>query len=178
MIILRNLAIFFAFITLTLLPETALAHCPLCTAGAGVLALIAASIGISTIVVGLFIGAFSLALGIWIARSIKKKYIKYQFPIISIVIFLGTILPIMPLIREYRPLYISLFGQYGTLFHNTYTINLYLLGAVLGAALLFISPFLSRYLTKISGKKMPYQSMIITFGLLIILGVILQFTVK
>jgi len=158
-------------------PGTVLAHCPLCTAGAGVLAVIAASVGISTIVVGLFIGAFSLALGIWLSRSIIKKYIKYQDTIVATAIFLGTILPIMPLVREYRPLYVSLVGEYGTLLHNTYVLNLYLLGAVLGAFLLFISPYLSKYLSKLFGKKIPFQNMIITFSLLIIFGLVLQFTV-
>lgn len=164
-------------VNLFLWPGTVLAHCPLCTAGAGILAVIAASIGISTIVIGLFIGAFSLALGIWLSRSIRKKYIKHQGIIVTTIIFAGTILPIMPLIREYRPLYISIVGEYGTLLHNTYILNLYLLGAIMGAFLLLISPYLSKNLTKLTGKKIPFQNMIITFSLLIIFGLVLQLAV-
>lgn len=175
--IIKNILLFFLLLFFLFQPKIASAHCPLCVAGAGALAVVAASIGISTIVVGLFIGAFSLALGIWFSRLAKKKYIKYQDLIVSIMIFLGTILPIMPLVQEYRPLYISLIGEYGTLLHNTYIINLYLLGSIIGAILLFVSPYLSRYLTKLTSQKIPFQSMIITLGLLTIIGLILQFIV-
>ena len=171
--------IMYSFLSLlvVLVPGVAFAHCPLCVAGAGALAVLAASLGISTIVVGLFVGAFSLALGIWVARLIRKKYIKFQDVLLTIIIFATTVLPIMPLIREYRPLYIDIYGSYGTILHNTYVINLYLWGSILGAALLFVSPYLSEYLTRSRGKKIPFQSMIITFILLLIFGVILQFTV-
>lgn len=172
----KKISILILFSTLIFTPITALAHCPLCVAGAGVLAIFATSIGVSTTVVGLFIGAFALALGIWISRSIKKKYFKFQDSLVSIIIFISTIVPIMPLIEEYRPLYISFYGKYGTLLHNTYSINLYILGAVLGAIILFVSPYLSRSLTKVKGKKLPFQSMIITFSFLIIIGLLLQFT--
>jgi len=156
-------------------PKLALAHCPLCTAGAGVLAIFAASIGVDTAVVGVFIGAFSLALGLWMARLIKKKYIQYQDFIVSIVIFLLTVVPIMPFIVEYRPLYVSLWGEYGTLFHNTYLINLYIFGTIIGAFILFISPYLSQLVTRLrSGKLIPFQGLGITFFLLIAVGVILQ----
>mgnify|MGYP001562888653 CR=1 FL=1 len=163
-------------VILTFLPKSTSAHCPLCVAGAGLLAVFAASIGVSTVVVGLFIGAFSLALGIWISRSIKKKYFKFQDSLVLIIISISTVVPIMPLIEEYRPLYISFYGKYGTLLHNTYLINLYLLGAAIGATILFLSPYLSQSLTKVKGKKLPFQSMIITFSLLIIIGLLLQFT--
>ncbi|MCL5411049.1 MAG: hypothetical protein M1324_04390 [Patescibacteria group bacterium] len=171
----QNILKLFLAVILTLLPKSASAHCPLCVAGAGILAVFATSIGVSTVVVGLFIGAFSLALGIWISRSIKKKYFKFQDALASIIIFISTVVPIMPLIEEYRPLYISFYGKYGTFLHNTYLINLYLLGTAIGAIILFISPYLSLLLTRIRGKKLPFQSMIITFGLLIIIGLFLQF---
>ena len=68
-------SLFLAASILTLIPKIALAHCPLCTVGAGALAVLAASLGISSLVVGVMIGAFALALGLWIGKMPKKKYI-------------------------------------------------------------------------------------------------------
>ncbi|MDP3900863.1 MAG: hypothetical protein Q8Q38_00775 [bacterium] len=156
-------------------PGTALAHCPLCVAGAGFLAVFAASIGVSTAVVGIFIGAFSLALGLWISQMVKKKYVKYQDAILTLAIFASTAVPVMPFIREYRALYVSLGGEYGTLFHNTYVINLYLLGVFAGALLLFVAPLLSQLLARArEGRSLPYQGLIVTFGLLIVSSLVFQ----
>jgi hypothetical protein len=169
-IILLPLALLF------LAPRLALAHCPLCTVGAGALAVAAAAFGVNAAPIGVFIGAFSLALALWLAKLVKKIYIPQQKTILTIGIFLATIIPIMPLIREYRPLYISLFGNYGSLLHNTYMINLYLLGSIVGALILLISPYLSQIITKSrNGKKLPYQGLGITFLLLIIVALIFQF---
>ena len=160
-----------------LLPTTTQAHCPLCTVGAGALAVAAASVGVSTPTVGVFIGGFALALSLWIAKLIKKKYCKYQDLIVIFAIFFSTIIPIIPFIKEYRSLYISFFGEYGSTFHNTYIINLYLLGAVVGAFLLFISPYISQKISQARGKTFPYQGLSLTFLLLVIAGVIFQITI-
>ncbi len=167
----------FLWLPLSLLffPKLALAHCPLCTAGAGVLAVLAVSLGISSVIVGVMIGAFALALGMWLAGLPKKKYIPAQYCILSILIFLGTIIPIMPLIRDYDPLYISWWGKYGTLFHNTYTIDLFLVGVAIGAVIILIAPYVSRLVTTLrKGKFLPYQGVSITFALLIIVSALIQ----
>ncbi len=157
------------------LPKIALAHCPLCTVGAGALAVLAASLGISSLVVGVLIGAFALALGMWLAKLPKKKYIPYQYIILLILIVLGTIIPIMPLVKDYGPFYISLFGDYGTLFHNTYTINLFIAGSLLGALIMIIAPMISKFVTKIrKGNTIPYQGITIVLSLLVIASVIIE----
>ncbi|PIT92455.1 MAG: hypothetical protein COU08_02375 [Candidatus Harrisonbacteria bacterium CG10_big_fil_rev_8_21_14_0_10_42_17] len=156
------------------MPSVARAHCPLCTAGAGALAVLAISLGISPVVVGLMIGSFALALGLWLARLPKKNYIPYQQTILTIIIFLGTIIPIMPFIRAYGPLYIALFGDYGTLFHNTYTINLFLVGSLLGALLVASAPMLSKKITKLQGTTLPFQGLMITFALLVTAALIIE----
>ncbi len=156
-------------------PQVASAHCPLCTAGAGALAILAASLGVSSIIVGILIGAFSLALGLWLSNMVKKQYLPYQKLLLTAVIFLGTVIPIMPLVQAYGPLYLSLGGEYGTLWHNTYTVNLYLFGVVMGAIIMLIAPLLSRFLTRVRGRQFPYQGLVITFSLLIIVSLIVQF---
>lgn len=163
---------------LILFPKFAWAHCPLCTVGAGALAVAAASLGVSTAVVGVFIGAFALALSIWLARMIKRKYFQGQDAVVVLAIFLSTIIPIMPFIREYRPLYLSLAGEYGTMLHNTYVINLYLLGAAVGALLLFAAPYVSQAVTRARGGQiLPYQGLGITFVLIVLAAIIFQITI-
>src|SRR3989338_799616 len=106
-------------LTLALIPillaENVSAHCPLCVIGAGAAA---TWLGVKEIVVGLFIGAFAMAMGLWFAKIIKKKYIPYQSFIITALVFLSTIIPIIAIItseHNFYPLYIFLFGDYGSL---------------------------------------------------------------
>lgn len=158
-----------------LFPNLARAHCPLCTVGAGALAVFAASVGVSTAAVGVFIGAFALALSLWLAKVIKKKYFKSQDFVVATLVFLSTIVPIMPLIREYRPLYLSLFGEYGSVLHNTYAVNIYLLGAAVGAAVLYLSPYASRAISRARGNRtMPFQGVSLTLLLVAVAGVVMQ----
>ncbi len=156
------------------LPKLALAHCPLCTVGAGALAVFAASIGISSMVVGVMIGGFALALSTWLARLPKKNYIPYQRFVLALVVFIGTIVPIMPLAKEYGPLYVRVFGEYGGVFHNTYTVNLFLAGSIIGALLMLVGPYLSKQLTKIRGSTLPFQGISISLLLLIVASLIIE----
>ena len=165
---------FLALPLLTLVPRVALAHCPLCTVGAGALAVFAAYLGVSSIIVGVLIGAFALALGAWLAPLLKREYIPYQKEALTLLIYLSTVVPVMPLVRDYGPFYISLGGEYGTLFNNTYVVDLFLFGAVVGGLLVAIAPWLSRLLTRVRGEQLPYQGMGLTLGLLIITSVVIQ----
>ncbi len=49
------------------------AHCPLCTAGAGVGVLIAKELGMKSSAIGVWVGAFSVALGLWVWNMIVEK---------------------------------------------------------------------------------------------------------
>ena len=151
-------------------PKVASAHCPLCTAGAGALAILAASLGVSSVVVGVLIGAFALALSLWISGMVKKQYIPYQKHILTAVIFLGTVIPIMPFIEHYAPFYVPFMGEYGT----TYTINLYIFGVVIGSFIMFVAPFLSKLVTKFRSKQVPFQGISIAIVLLVAMSVIIQ----
>ena len=170
----KKAASLFAVFLVLATSKTAFAHCPLCTVGAGALAVLAASLGVSSVVVGVLIGAFALALSLWLAPLVKKQYIPYQKRILTLLIFVGTIVPIMPFIKDYGPLYISLGGEYGTPWHNTYTIDLFLFGTIVGAILVFVAPLISRLLTKLRNRQMPYQGVTITLFLLVIASVIAQ----
>ena len=148
------------------------AHCPLCTIGAGAAAAGAVWLGVHKIVVVLFIGAFALSMALWFARIIKKKYIPFQKGIITTVVFLTTLLPLLPLFKFIGPLYLPL-GEYGL----TYAINYSLISSLLGAIIVGSTPFLSKKITVLRKKKIPYQGIILTFILLILIGAIIQITI-
>lgn len=161
--------------TLLFIPLISYAHCPLCTIGAGVAALGASWLGISSGPIGVFIGAFSIALGLWIAKLIKKKYLPYQREAITLISFLTTVLPLKTQLSEYSSFYLSIAGDYGTILNRTYLINWFLIGSVLGGLIILISPYVSRKVSKFRGGKLfPYQGVSITFLLLIIFATIFE----
>lgn len=151
-----------------LTPSFAQAHCPLCTIGAGAAAGGAAYFGVGASVLGAFIAAFAVAVGLWFARVVPKK-----MPLQNLVLVGGslvlTVLPLNPLLAAYKPLYLPV-GEFGV----TYALNTYLLGAVIGAAILLLSPRVSDWLTELREKKFPYQTMTLTFVLLLLAAIPLQ----
>ena len=155
------------------------AHCPLCTIGAAAVAGGAVWLGISKIVVALFIGAFSMSMGIWIGNRIniwlKKDYIPHQRQLLVLVIFLLTLIPIIPFFSITSGYYLSLFGEYGTLFNRTYTYNSSLISSIFGSIIVLSAPKLSSKLSKMrNGKIFPFQGTLITLITLLIIGTLLQ----
>ncbi|MEK6829975.1 MAG: hypothetical protein AABY15_07705 [Nanoarchaeota archaeon] len=163
---------FFIFPLLTIfLAKLISAHCPLCTIGAGAAAAGAVWIGVSKVVVALFIGGFAMSMGMWFSKIIKKRHIPFQKTLIVIVVFLTTIIPLMPLFTAIGPLYLSFIGTYGA----TYAVNYSLVSSLFGGLVVFSAPFLSKKLSKLrKGKIIPYQGIMLTFSLLIIIGGIIQ----
>lgn len=154
--------------------ENVSAHCPLCTIGAGAAAGAAVWLGVSKVVVGLFIGGFSMSMGLWMSRIAKKQYFKFQRPLIIIAVFLLTLLPLLPIFSAVGPLHFSFIGEYG----KTFAINYSLFSGLFGGLIVFASPNLSRKITKKrNGKIIPFQGTMLTIILLIIFGIILQFTI-
>ena len=88
--------------------------------------------------------------------------------------FFLTVLPVAPLIREYKPLYVALVGNYGTLLHTTYTMDLFIVGAVIGAGVIWAVPYISKGLTRITGTTIPFQGMTLTLILLVIVSLLVQ----
>lgn len=149
------------------------AHCPLCTIGAGAAAGAAVWIGISKVVVALFIGAFAMSMGMWFSnlKFFRKKYIPFQKYLIILVVFLTTLLPLLPLFSAIGPLYVPFTGEYGT----TYVLDYSIVTGIFGGLIVLSSPGISRSLTKIrKGKMIPFQGITITFLLLIMTGGIIQ----
>jgi len=151
------------------------AHCPLCTAGAALAAGGAAYFGVSTIIIGLFLGAFAVSMGFWVSRLIKKKYIPFQRTLIILTSFATTIFPLMKVIEGFHPFFISLIGSYGSLLNRTYLVNDILIGSLLGSIIVIAAPFLSSTLTRFRNNKiLPFQGVIITLSLLAVSSLIVE----
>ncbi len=161
-----------------LTPGIALAHCPLCTAGAGLAAVIATRFGVSSGATGIFIGAFAVAMGAWISRLLPKKYVPHQETAITAFSFLTTVIPLLPLLTQYSSIYVDIGGAYGSWLNRTYLINLFVAGSVLDETLMLISPRLSGWVTNIrQGRQVPYQGIALTFTLLILSAFITEVVV-
>ncbi|MEK7529152.1 MAG: hypothetical protein AAB592_05280 [Patescibacteria group bacterium] len=160
-----------------ILVRVAAAHCPLCTIGAGTAALAASWLGVSSFSIGIFIGAFGLATGLWIGGLLKKKInlFRYQTPIIGIVSLILTVLPLRELFYDNSSIYLSLFGDYGTWLNRTYYVDKFIVGSIVGAVILWIAPYLSKKLSVIrNGRIFPYQGIILSFLLLFIFSVLFE----
>ena len=154
-------------------PLKSLAHCPLCTAGAGAAAVGAAWLGVGQIPIGVFIGAFAIALGLWVSKLIKRQFIPQQKWILAIFSYLTTIFPLTMMLTDVHSIYVSIFGEYGSLFNRVYVFNGFIVGSILGSIIIMASPTLSKKLSVWrKGKLIPYQGMIITFVLLFVVSVI------
>src|SRR3990167_9929409 len=159
-----------------LLAKTVSAHCPLCTIGAGAAAAGAVWLGVSKIVVALFIGAFAMSMGMWFSRVIGKRwsYIPFQNIFVSIAIFALTVWPLIPIFKSIGPLYLPFIGGYG----KTYAFDYSLVSALMGGLIVFISPGLSKKITEIrNGKLIPFQGIVLTLLILIIVGGIVQLVI-
>ncbi len=152
-----------------------LAHCPLCTIGAGAAAVGASWLGVGNGAIGVFIGAFAVALGLWVSNMLKKQYIPKQRMTLAVFSFITTILPLSPIMKDYSSIYISLRGEYGSLLNRTYLVPLFLVGSILGGIILLLSPTISKKITKMNkDKTLPYQGLAITFILLFLSSVVIQ----
>lgn len=161
--------------SLSLISSPAYAHCPLCTAGAGAMAGAAALLGIKYGVIGIFIGAFATALGLWTPRLIKRQYFPKQRLLVFWVVYLSTLLPLLPFTKDYSSVFISLSGEYGSLLNKTYLINWFIIGAIIGSLIVWLSPRLSGLITTWrKGKRLRFQGLLVTFVLLLVAGVLMQ----
>jgi hypothetical protein len=114
--------------------------------------------------IGIFLGAFAVALGLWVARFLKKQYLPRQKALLAVFSFATTIFPLQAVLADNTSVYLPFWGEYG----KTLVINLFVVGAVVGGLLILSSPYLSRKLALARGGEMyPFQGMVITLLLLV-----------
>lgn len=156
-------------------PNASYAHCPLCTLGAGAAAVGAGWLGVEKIAIGVMLGGFSVALGLWMSGLIHKQYVKYQKWLVAAFVALTTVIPLMPMFTYYGSVYIRWFGPYGSLFNRTYAINLFAVGLIIGASIMLAMPYVSRFISsRRGGRTIPYQGVSLSVLLLIVFAAVLQ----
>jgi len=159
------------FIFLTLLLSSAIlvppvsAHCPLCTAGAAIGVGVAREMGVDDSIVGLFLGAFVAASGLWLDRILKKRNIDYPLQ--------GMILVAVSLLSVAVPLYYAgvitntAVVRSLTDYHSLFGLEAFgidkLFGGLLFGTVLITGVFtLSDYVTRIRGGRLfRFQGMVL-----------------
>lgn len=156
-------------------PATTYAHCPLCVGGAGAAAGIAAVFGVTYGAIGVFIGAFSVAMALWVPRFIRKKYFPYQDKIVAALVYTTTLIPLLSPFQDYTSVYVDMGGEYGTITNQTHLIDLFIVGAIVGTAIVLVAPYISRQITAWrAGRLLRFQGLLITFTLLTVAAVGVQ----
>lgn len=156
-------------------PAAAHAHCPLCTAGSGALALFAVWLGVDPAAIGIFLGAAAAAMGLWLARYPKRSFVPGQKWFLAALSYALTVVPLLPLFDGMTAINVFIAGDLGAPLNRTYMVNSFLLGTAVGALLLVAAPFASRAVSRArKGAVMPFQGMAITFGLLLASSVLMQ----
>ena len=156
-------------VSILLLAPAVYAHCPLCTGAVGAAAIGAKYYGLDESIIGIFIGAFSISTGLWIGRKIKKEYIRFQLPLIVILSFLLTVIPLLAVSKEpvYLPVLIA--GASGSLLNKVYWVNKILLGSIIGTFITLFGYWLHLFIKRINGKVLfPFQGITLTIFLLAI----------
>jgi hypothetical protein len=166
----KVMEIFRLLILFLVYPSITFAYCPLCVGGVLVLTFLGYEIGVKRIVLGFLIGALAVAFAEWLNRLIKIKLFKGQDFLIIALTFILIYLPVKNYIFNYYSLYFPNLGV-----HTPILIDKSLLSGIFGGLLVYIAPFISKFITQKRGKTILFQRIIVTLILLIIFGLILQF---
>jgi len=152
------------------------AHCPLCTAAVGAAAVSAKYYGMDLSIIGIFIGAFGVSTGLWIGLKIKN-YFKFQLPVIVLLSFLLTALPLLYISDEHIYLPVLWIGSAGSFFNKVYWINKILFGGIIGALASVLAYLLHVHVKKIRGKVLfPFQGVVFTILSLAITSMVMYFS--
>lgn len=144
-----------------------MAHCPLCTAATIVGVSVTRSLGWDDAVVGVFVGAMIVSSALWINNILKKKGVGgYEgLRIFSLTVFTF----VLTVVTFY---FAGLFGPANT--YRIFGIEKILFGALSGGAVTFVSFFASNVIKSHNNGQVAfsYQTIILTFGVLILNAVI------
>ena len=172
-----NKLLFLLLSPLLFLPRLVHAHCPLCTGAVIAGAVGAKYMGINTSIVGVFVGAAGISLGIMTAKFLKKKYFPLQTTIIVLLSFLLTVVPTQATMPDTMFMPVHLFGSVGSIFNTVYFTNKILFGSIIGGIVTVAAYGLHLYIKKKNQKVLfPFQGIALTVLALIITSIIIQLT--
>jgi len=160
-IILAISTIFLGFSAL--FPKAALAHCPLCVAGAGVGLTLSRLLGIDDSITGIWLGAFLGAMSCWATRALGRRNKIFFHPVVDLIIY---ILVIVSTIWSFYKF--NLVVKHGDIFgYDKLTF-----GMVIGGALFYIQDFVNDAIIKKRQKSFfPYQRIVVGLGVIVLLSV-------
>lgn len=137
------------------------AQCPVCIVTIGGSVLLSRYLGIDDLIVGIWAGGFVLSLGLWTSTFIKKIYIREQKWILTVLLWVTTVLGLK---------------QAGFIGHPTCKIHGHdkLLTGIIAGSLAFLLAYgLDLVLRKLNKKNpgkafFPYQKVVLPVALLLI----------
>ena len=142
-----------------LFTRNALAHCPLCTAGAGAGLALSRYLGVDDSITGIWLAALLGASSLWAANAIKKKYVPYQAQLIYWFILGSTIWSFyaFKLVNEHAGLIVG--------------VPKLIFGMITGGILFFLVDRLNALIKKKRGKVLfAYQPIVFSMGATLILS--------
>ncbi len=152
------------------------AMCPLCVIGAAAGLSVARYYGIDDIVVGLWLGALAVSTALWAKNVINKrmgkaniKKIPLQDVLVVAAVIAATILPFY---------FAGFFKGMPTMSDTIFGINRLVLGTIIGGAITFAGSPISNLIKKRRGAAFPYQTIILTLGILVGLSLLFWYATK
>lgn len=134
------------------------AHCPLCTAAVGVGLVTTRLYGFDDAIVGVWIGAFIISTAVWANNALKKRFIPFQAPILSIAAIILTT----------GSFYAA--GLMNGTYAKTFGVDRLLLGILIGSILTYAMPIVSKKIKAINKNKalFPFQTIVLIVTVLIL----------
>lgn len=154
-----------AFLFFSNIVNLASAMCPLCVAGAAAGLAIARYYGVDDAIVGLWLGALAVSTGLWLAKVVGSRT-KRKIPLQSAMVFSAVV------IATVVPFYFAGFfrGMPG-MSDELFGINKVLFGVIVGSVATYAGGPLSQKIKKLrKGEFIPYQTILVTLGLLAFLS--------
>lgn len=157
-----GLLILFLLSLIVIMPSI-MAHCPLCTAATIVGVGVTRSLGWDDSIVGVFVGAMIVSSALWLNNVLKKRNIGgnafLRIGSITIATFVLTILSFY---------YAGIFGPANT--YRIFGMEKIIFGTISGSIVSFVAFFASNEIKRRNEGRVlfNYQTMILTFGALIL----------
>ncbi|MDO8503970.1 MAG: hypothetical protein Q7S60_04775 [bacterium] len=156
---------------LALLPSKALAHCPLCIAGAGFGLSISRYLGVDDSIFGIWLAALLGASALWLDIFLEKRNIGKQIPFRQQIIYLVTIGSSLWSFYQFNIVNIHA-GQIAGLDKLTF-------GMLLGGVGFYATDALHLQLKRKYGKVFfPFQRIALSLGSLLVLSIIIYILIN
>ena len=154
---------FFLFFSSLMLPRIALAHCPLCVAGAGAGLTLSRLLGIDDSITGVWLGALLGASAFWLSRILGRKNKIFFNPAVDLIIYIAVIATTIWSFYKF-----NLVVKHGDVFgYDKLTF-----GMVIGGLVFYIQDYVNDLVVKRREKSFfPYQRIVVGLGSMVILSI-------